>query len=41
MDMKTYETFDLNVPEDFKDEIKEGDQVSYWVILGKKVLRQK
>ncbi len=41
MDMKTYETFDLEVPEDFKDDVKEGDQVSYWLILGKKVLRQK
>lgn len=41
MDMKTYETFDLDIQDDFPGEIKEGDQVSYWIILGKKVLRQK
>ncbi len=38
MDSKTYETFDLNIPEDLKDLIKEGDQVSYWIIMGEKVM---
>jgi len=41
MDMKSYETFDLNIPEDLKDQVNEGDQVNYWIILGKKVLRSK
>jgi translation initiation factor 5A len=41
MDMKSYETFDLDIPEDLKDQVKEGDQVNYWIILGKKVLRAK
>lgn len=41
MDMKTYETFDLDVPEDMQGKIKEGDQVSYWLILGEKVLQQR
>ncbi|MBT6995268.1 translation initiation factor IF-5A [Candidatus Woesearchaeota archaeon] len=41
MDMKSYETFDLDIPEDLKDQVKEGDQVNYWIILGKKVLRSK
>ena len=39
MDMKTYETFDLDIPDDLKGEIKEGDQVNYWIILGQKVMR--
>ena len=41
MDMKTYETFDLKLPEDLKGEVKEGDQINYWIILGVKVLQKK
>ena len=41
MDMKTYETFDLKIPEDMKGKVKEGDQVNYWIIMGEKVLKQK
>ena len=41
MDMKTYETFDLEIPDDLKDSLKEGDQVSYWIIMGDKVMRAK
>ena len=40
MDMKTYETFDLEIPEEFKEELKEGIQVSYWSILGQKMIKQ-
>jgi len=40
MDNETYETFDLKIPEELKEEVKEGTQVSYWVILGEKVLKQ-
>ncbi|MBT3690701.1 translation initiation factor IF-5A [Candidatus Woesearchaeota archaeon] len=41
MDMKTYETFDLNIPPELQGQTKEGDQVTYWIILGEKVLKQK
>jgi len=41
MDMKTYETFDLEIPEDMKDSVNEGDQISYWIIMGQKVMRSK
>ncbi len=41
MDMKTYETFDLDIPDELQGQINEGDQVNYWIILGKKVLRSK
>jgi len=40
MDMETYETFDLNVPEDLQG-IKEGDSVIYWIILDNKIMKQK
>ena len=39
MDMKTYETFDIQIPKGM--EIKEGDQVNYWIIMGEKVLQQR
>jgi len=38
MDSKTYETFDLKIPEDLKASSKEGDQISYWIIMGEKVM---
>jgi len=38
MDSKTYETFDLKISEDLKATLKEGDQVSYWIIMGQKVM---
>ncbi len=40
MDLETYETFDLEVPEELKDQIKEGDKVMYWSIMGEKVMKQ-
>ncbi|MBS3172469.1 translation initiation factor IF-5A [Candidatus Woesearchaeota archaeon] len=39
MDMKTYETFDLEIPEDMKNDVKEGEQISYWIIIGQRVMR--
>ena len=38
MDSKTYETFDLKISEDLKGIVKEGDKVTYWVIMGEKVM---
>lgn len=40
MDMKTYETFELQIPEELKKEIKEGSQVLYWTMMGQKVMKQ-
>ena len=40
MDMKTYETFDLKIPEEMKDEVKEGAQISYWIIMNDKIMKQ-
>ncbi len=40
MDMKSFETFDLKIPEELKNEVKEGIQVIYWIILNDKVIKQ-
>ena len=40
MDTESYETFDLEIPEELKDEITEGKEVLYWVLMGLKVIKQ-
>jgi len=40
MDVESYETFDLKIPDELKGKIKEGVQVLYWVILDDKVMKQ-
>lgn len=40
MDLETYETFDLKIPVDLKDKIKENSQIIYWILLDKKILKQ-
>ena len=42
MDMESYETLDLEMPEDLKDQIAEGIEVEYLVALGNmKIMRTK
>lgn len=40
MDLKTYETFDIKIPEELKDKLKEGSQILYWVVLNDKLIKQ-
>ena len=40
MDEKTYETFELKIPTELKEQVKEGISVVYWEILDKKVMKQ-
>ncbi len=40
MDMETYETFDMEIPEELAGEVKEGKEVLYWTIMGAKVMKQ-
>lgn len=40
MDMESYETFDLEIPEELKDQVVEGAIVLYWEILQDRVLKQ-
>jgi translation initiation factor 5A len=40
MDLETYETFDLDIPSEMKEEVSEGVSVMYWLIVGEKVMKQ-
>ena len=40
MDIETYETFDLKIPEDLKEQVTDGVSVLYWTILNDKVMKQ-
>ena len=40
MDMETFETIDLKIPENLKDSIKENETVVYWVVMQDKLLKQ-
>jgi len=40
MDATTYETFDLEIPEDLKGQVVEGANVLYWEILDQRVMKQ-
>ena len=36
MDMETYETFEMEIPEEFKDKLKEGEEIQYIQAMGKR-----
>lgn len=40
MDSTSYETFDLEIPEDLKGQVVEGVSVLYWEILDQRVMKQ-
>ncbi|MFT4313138.1 MAG: translation initiation factor IF-5A [Candidatus Woesearchaeota archaeon] len=40
MDMESFETFDLPIPEDLEGQVVEGKEVLYWEILEDKVIKQ-
>ncbi len=40
MDMQDYAQFDAEIPDEIKNEIKEGGEVLYWEVIGKKILRE-
>ncbi len=40
MDTETYETFDMDIPEELKGDVVEGKEVLYWTIMGAKVMKQ-
>ena len=40
MDTETYETFDLEIPDELKDKITEGAEILYWVVLNERVMKQ-
>ena len=40
MDLESYETFDLDIPPELRDQCKEGLNVLYWQILSDRVMKQ-
>lgn len=40
MDSGTFETFDLDIPEELKADCKEGSEILYWEILNTRVMKQ-
>ncbi len=40
MDAETYETFDMQIPEELAGQVVAGLSVVYWVILGDRVMKQ-
>ena len=40
MDLENFETFDIAIPNDLKENIKEGSNVEYWVIEGAKIIKR-
>lgn len=40
MDLESYENFDIDIPEEFKEEVKEQTNVEYWDIEGTKMIKR-
>ena len=40
MDSENFETLELDVPQDLKEQIKEGITIEYWDIEGEKVIKR-
>ncbi len=40
MDLESYETLDIQISEELKEEVKEGKQVEYWNIEGQKIIKR-
>jgi translation initiation factor 5A len=40
MDADNYETFDIKIPNEYKEQVKEGGEVLYWIVMGEKVIKQ-
>lgn len=40
MDSETFETFDLEIPEELKGQVVEGVSVLYWEILDTRIMKQ-
>lgn len=40
MDTESYESFNLEIPEDLQGKVTDGSFVIYWDILGEKVMKQ-
>jgi len=41
MDLESFETIDVNCPEEIKKELEENSKVEYWDIEGEKIVKRK
>ncbi len=40
MDTETFETFEMEIPEEMRADVREGVEVLYWTMMGAKVMKQ-
>ncbi|MBI5803409.1 translation initiation factor IF-5A [Candidatus Pacearchaeota archaeon] len=40
MDLENFESFDISIPEDLKEEIQENSNIEYWDVEGEKVIKR-
>ncbi len=40
MDMESFETLEMEIPEEMKDQVVEGAQILYWIVLDSKIIKQ-
>lgn len=40
MDTATYETFEMEIPEELQGQVQDGVEVLYWQVMGMKVMKQ-
>lgn len=40
MDLNTYETFETSLPKGRRGNISEGEEIRYWKVMGRKILKQ-
>lgn len=41
MDLESFETLEMIIPEELKSEINEGDQIEYWEVEGNRIIKKK
>ena len=41
MDIDSYETLEVKLPEEMKEQLKEGDQIEYWDVEGERIIKRK
>lgn len=41
MDIESFETFDMDMDEEIRGVINEGDNVEYWIVEGEKIIKRK
>ena len=40
MDVESYETFEMDIPEELQGQVHEANEVLYWLLMGVKVMKQ-